>query len=79
MPTRIDTGDDDVVTVDTYCPSCGADAIPLLGRDCDCDLREDVVCSLVVERSTRDEPLRATITDREGWLDAGPLVDLFEA
>ncbi len=68
MPTSIDAdptaieSDDGPVTVDTYCPTCGGDAVPLLGRECDCDLSEDVVCSAVIEYPDK-EPLRTTITD----------------
>jgi len=62
-PTTIES-DDGTVTVDTYCPTCGGDALPLLGRDCDCDLSEDVVCSAVIEYPDK-EPLRTTITDED--------------
>ena len=72
MPTTIETDDGDVV-VDTYCPSCGADAVPLLGRECDCELDDGVVCSAVIEYPDLDrEPIRTTITDRNGWLDVDP-------
>lgn len=60
MPTTIDA-DDGTVTVDTYCPTCGGDAVPLLGRECDCTLADDVVCSAVIEYPD-GEPLRTTIT-----------------
>jgi len=67
MPTSIDAdpttidADGGSVTVDTYCPTCGGDAVPIVGRDCDCDLAEDVICSAVIEYPD-EEPLRTTIT-----------------
>lgn len=74
MPTQTEA-DGDAVTVDTYCPACGGDAVPLLGRDCDCSLREDVVCSVVVEHPDREEPIRKTITDRRGLTDPETLAE----
>lgn len=68
MPTSIEA-DDGTITVDTYCPTCGGDAVPLLGRECDCDLGDDVVCSAVIEYPDR-EPLRTTITGEDVNLES---------
>lgn len=73
MPTKIESEDGEI-SVDTYCPTCGGDAIPLLGRECDCSLPENVVCSAVIEHPNREEPFRTTLT-RDGDLAVDSLLE----
>ena len=78
MFTEIET-EDGTITIDAYCPSCGGDVVPLVGRDCDCSLREHVVCSVVIDRPDREEPIRKTLTDRAGLLERQTLAALLKS